>query len=301
MVRSALALTLVLAMVAGAGAYDQLYTGDSAAVREAPSFGIEGTVLFVSANSEFDDQGETVDWADGTEFTGKWFPVRITYVPMHGLEIGASPIFMMENRTFASSDTEFKGTGIGDTWAWAKYNFSLEPVLSARVGVKLPTGNDEVLASEDELILGTGQTDIDASLMVGLPAGEGILDLALGYRVRLARSVDQTDSRVDELLADEKPGDEIRFLLGYSHSFNDAVGFRLAADGYFGAEPTIDGKTISIGAGETKPASSVVYINPGIDYSMQNGVSLGLDLHYPLMGTSVHKNWGFGLSVGFGS
>jgi opacity protein-like surface antigen len=301
MVRIALTLMLLLALAAAAVAYDQLYTGDSAQVAEEPSFGIEGTFLYMTANSEFDADGQTVDWPDGTDYVGKWIPMKIRYVPARGLEIGASPIFLMETRNFASVTSEYTGTGIGDTWAWVKYNVSLDPILSARLGAKLPTGNDEVLPSEYELVLGTGQTDIDASLMVGLPAGKGLLNLALGYRIRLERNASGTSSRVDELQDKEKPGDEIHFFIGYDHEITDALSFGLGADGYFGAEPTIDGELISIGGGSTKPASSVVYVNPGVDYTLSSGVTVGLEVHYPLMGASVHRNWGFGVSAGFNS
>jgi hypothetical protein len=213
---------------------------------------------------------------------------------------------MMEDRSFAAANpndppSEYSGTGIGDTWAWAKYNFSLDPALTARLGVKFPTGNDEVLSSENELILGSGQTDIDVAVMVGLPAGKGTLDLALGYRARLARKIDESRSRVDELANNEKPGDEIHFLLGFSHDIGDEIRVRLGADGFFGAQPTIDGELIPYGQGSTKPAKSIVFVNPGVDYVLPNGVSIGLDIHYPLMGSFIDKYWGVGLSVGFGS
>jgi hypothetical protein len=301
MSRTILVLTLMFALAGGAAAYDQLYTGDTAAVADAPSFGMRGTFLYLSADSAFNEDGEAEDWPQGTEYKAKWVPLRITYAPLHGVEVGACPIFMMEDRSFASVEEDYSGTGIGDTWAWAKYNFSLDPVLTARLGVKLPTGNDEVLSSEHELVLGTGQTDLDAAVMVGLPAGKGLLDLALGYRIRLARKIDESSARVEELANDEKPGDEIHFLVGFRHEIGEAVRVRLAADGFFGAQPTIDGELIPTSQGKTKPAKSAVFVNPGVDYTLPNGVSVGFDMHYPLMGTSIDKYWGFGLSLGFGS
>ncbi len=49
-------------------------------------------------------------------------------------------------------------------------------------------------------------------------------------------------------------------------------------------------------------ASSTVYINPGFDYIMDNGVALGFDMHYPLMGTNImNAAWGLGLTVGWGN
>jgi len=302
MVRTALALALAIALATSASAYDRLYTGGTAAVAEAPSFGIEGSALFFIADSAFDADGESQDWPDGTRFSGKWFPVKIWYVPAPGLEVGVSPIFRMDTMEFASIEDDYSGTGIGDTWAWARYSFSDEPVLSARLGAKLPTGNDEVLAEEEELILGSGQTDIDLSLMVGLPAGEGLLDVAFGYRLRMERGED--DDVVGEVsyAPGVKPGDEIHFLLGYSHRIGEAVKLRLGADGFFGAEPTKDGESIpSEVPGENEPAMSGVFINPGVDYVFQNGVRVGVDVHYPLMGASIEKHTGFGITVGFNS
>ena len=87
MVRIALTLMLLLALAAAAVAYDQLYTGDSAQVAEEPSFGIEGTFLYMTANSEFDADGQTVVKAqretvgDSQEFdaiNGEVLTVRIT-------------------------------------------------------------------------------------------------------------------------------------------------------------------------------------------------------------------------------
>ena len=41
-------------------------------------------------------------------------------------------------------------------------------------------------------------------------------------------------------------------------------------------------------------------MNPGIDYTMESGMTLGADFHYPLMGTNVLAEWGFGVYFGWG-
>ena len=47
--------------------------------------------------------------------------------------------------------------------------------------------------------------------------------------------------------------------------------------------------------------SNVVFINPGFDYIMDSGMTLGFDMHYPLMGTNIDAAWGLGLTVGWGN
>jgi len=41
-------------------------------------------------------------------------------------------------------------------------------------------------------------------------------------------------------------------------------------------------------------------VNPGIDYTMESGMTLGADFHYPLMGTDNLAEWGLGVHMGWG-
>lgn len=294
MMRIILAVALVIALAMSAGAYDILYSNDTAATHDAGAFGIDVGFLYFMADSEYDEDGESVDWEDA-DYTGMWFPIDIYYGVMDGFEIGVTPIFMMDKVAITDVDDDWSGTGIGDTWIWAKYGFMPDPMLTARVGFKLATGNDEMDFEEQELPLGSGQMDIDGALLFGVPAGPGSLDAALGYRYRLAISADD-DARD---AGDCKPGSEFHFFAGYTYFLNDAMGLRVGADGYFGGENEYDDGD-GFEAVENS-ASNVVYINPGFDYIMDNGMSLGFDMHYPLMGTNIVAPWGLGLTVGWGN
>ena len=294
MIRSTLAVILVTALAMSAGAYDILYSNDTAATHDAGAFGVDVSFLYFMANSGYDKDGESYDWADGIEYTGMWFPIDIYYGVIDGFEVGVTPIFMMDKVTYPDPTPEDSGTGIGDTWIWAKYGFLPDPMLTARVGFKVATGVAEEDVDAEELKTGSGQMDIDGALMFGVPAGPGSFDAAIGYRYRMAKTVADVDCA---------PGSEIQFFAGYTYFLGDAMNLRLGADGFFGSEPTEDGDPIPdiANPGEDLTGANVVYINPGFDYVMDNGVVLGFDMHYPLMGANVDPPWGFGLSVGWGN
>ena len=296
MMRTILAVALVIALAMSAGAYDELYSNDTAATHYAGDFGIDLSFLYFTGNSSYDKDGESVDWHADAEYRGKWFPLDIYYGVVDGFEIGVTPIFKMDKITPWPGNPELSGTGIGDTWIWAKYGFLPDPVLTARVGVKLATGVNAEDADADELPLGSGQMDIDGALMFGVPAGPGSFDAALGYRYRLAQTIADID---------HKPGSEFHFFAGYTYFVNDALGLKIGTDGFFGSDPTIDGDPIPAPEPGDPDAvitgSTAVYINPGFDYIMDNGVVLGFDVHYPLMGANIHNTWAMGLSVGWGN
>lgn len=283
--RSTLCVLMVIAMVAfasTAGAYDFLYSGDKAATHDAGAFGVKVGVWYFMADKAYDSEGESGD-LEG-KYTNMWFPINVYYAVMDQFEIGVKPSFAMlkaePNEDSRASD-ELTGTGLGDTWIYAKYMFMPEPMMTARLGAKIATGNSE--PEEDELATGSGQMDIDAALLFGLPAGPGTFDAAVGYRMRMENSDTEC-----------KPGDEIHFLACYTYPMSDVLALKVGADGYFGSDGEWMGET------EEDSGSKVVYINPGVDYTMANGMTLGADFHYPLMGTNVLAEWGLGVYVGWG-
>ena len=299
MVRIILAAVLVvaLAMTAsafGARAYDALYSGDTAMTRDAGAFGVDVGFIYLMADKSYDQDGESVDWGTDEKGTGMWFPVRLGYGVADGFEIGATPMFVMNKYEWPSDRTEeIKGTGLTDTWVWAKYMFMPDPMMTARLGVKIATGNDE--PDEDELATGSGQMDIDGAIMFGVPAGPGTFDAAVGYRYRLARTYEDARSY------DYKPGSEIHFTAGYSYPFSDTMGLGIGVEGFFGSEDEVD-----FGDAERSfetiedTAANIVNINPSFYYMMDSGMDLGVDFYYPLMGQNVDAGWGLGLSIGWG-
>jgi hypothetical protein len=301
MMRTMFAVIMVFALAMSASAhsfasYDALYTGDMAATPAAGAFSVQGSFIYLMADKEFDADGESQEWGGDTKATGMWIPVKIGYAVMDGFEIGVTPTFVMnklEWDTEMREVMEYEGTGLADTWIWAKYGFMPEPMLTGRLGFKVATGEDE--PADDELATGSGQMDIDAAVMFGVPAGPGSFDASLGYRYRMARSADG-DAR-DE--GDWKPGSEIRYYAAYTYFVSDMMSLRLGADGFFGSDAEYDDGDGFEALEDT--GANVMSLNPGFDYMMDSGVSLGVDMYYPLMGTNVDAAWGFGLSVGWGS
>ncbi len=298
MVRTIFAVMLIALFAASASAYDFLYSGDTAMTHDAGSFGVKGTFLYMMANSYYDADGEKQDYEDDGSFTGMWIPIDIYYSIMDQLELGVQAKFLSNKYTWSSEsrgDEEATGSGLGDTWVWVKYMFMPEPMFTARVGAKIATGEDE--PDEGDIPTGEGQMDIDGAIMFGMPAGPGQFDAAVGYRYRMSREVEYTIRET----YDYKPGNEIHFYAAYTYFLNDAMNLRLGADGYFGSDDEVDWGTTSRDF-ETvdDSASNAVYVNPGFDYMMENGVAFGADFHYPLMGTNVEADWGFGICVGWG-
>ena len=299
MIRSTLEVILVVALAMSASAfdfrpYDILYSGDTAATAEAGAFGIQGSFIYTMANKSFDLDGESVDWGDDDKATGMWIPVKLYYGVMDGFEIGATPTFVMNKLEYGDvRTTEYEGTGLADTWIWAKYMFMPDPMMTARLGFKVATGEDE--PADDELATGSGQMDIDAAVMFGVPAGPGTFDASLGYRYRMAKTFDEARSY------DVKPGSEIHFFAGYNYYLSDTMGLRLGAEGFFGSDWEVDsGDEEREFEAVDDTGSNIVNINPGFDYIMDSGMALGFDFYYPLMGTNVDAAWGLGLSVGWG-
>lgn len=306
MMRSVLVFVLIAALAASAGAYDLLYSNDTAAVAEANSFGARVSFIYFTADQWYNADGDAENGVvynsfyferDAT-YDARWFVADFYYTPLERLELGVTPVFMMEKVDMPENGgavMDYDGTGLGDTWAWVKYNFSPDPMLSARAGVKIPTGNEVVLDGEYELALGSGQMDIDAAIMFAAPVGAGQLDGSVGYRYRMETASD------DEDVFYWKPGGETHFFVGFTHFLGDAMNIRLGADGYFGAD---DEEEAIPGSGtlEVRPesASGIISINPGFDYMTDGGWSFGFDVHYPLMGANNNAPWGIELSVGFG-
>jgi len=291
--RSALLCALLAVAMVGfattAGAYDILYTGDGAATHPAGGFGLSAAMWYFMADEAYDIEGEAVDL--GGDWTAMHFPIGLYYGVADPFELGVKTSFQVLKAEPAGEGEDLEGSGLGDTWIYAKYMFMPEPMLTARVGWKINTGSTPVdwagglfgLNEDGDLATGGGQMDVDGALMLGMPAGPGVFDVALGYRYRMQNE--------DALW---KPGDEFHFFANYGYVMSEALVLNIASDGYFGSDGEYDGEAID------DSGSSVVFINPGLEYMMESGLSLGADFHYPLMGDNVLKEWGLGLYLGWG-
>ena len=275
----------------GSGGYDFFYTNDDVMTANAGSFGIKATLIYGVASGLFDETGEARDYTDDPgladgEDKALWVPITMYYGITDELEFGVQPKFINDTYTYTEAAEEQAGggaraddlsgectaTGVGDTWIYAKYMLSPEPMVTARLGVKVPTGDDEGNPATGEGPAGDGQMDIDGALMFGIPAGSGQVDAAIGYRYRMARKdVGWPLGDPDEnLLVTWNPGAEIHF------AEEDLQ------------QPGVDS------------ARNAIVLAPGFDYVMQNGVGLGVDFFYPLTGQNIDNIWGVGFSVMWG-
>lgn len=307
MVRSILAVLLVAVFAVGASAYDFLYTGDTAMTHDAGGFGIGGGVWYLMADEYYDHDGEAQDF--GADWTAMWIPVHVYYAAMDQLEFGVNAKFGMLDVEVTDSDEAYEGSGLGDTWIWAKYMILPDPMVSARVALAVPTGNEPadwgVFASgfygfdeDDDIATGTGRMSIDGAVLFGVPAGPGQFDASVGYRYHMAREITADLGFRDDVTFDYKCGNEIHFAAGYTYFIGEAMNIFVAADGFFGSEDEVSMDDESETVDDS--AANAVWINPGFEYMMENGLTLGVDMQYMLMGQNVPVEWGFGAYVGWG-
>lgn len=273
-------IVFVVGLATTAGAFDFLYYNDTPMTHDAGTFGIGTGVVYFSWSGIYDVDGENTAFEGDMAMTEMYIPVDLYYSVMDQLEIGVKPGFMMNKMTDFGGD-EYEFTGITDTWVDAKYMVMMDPMVTARVGVKLATGDCE--GDEDNGPTGTGQMDIDAAVLFGMPAGPGMFGGQLGYRM----GMEDEDGWA--------PGGAILFLVNYFHPLSDVMQLKVAADGYFGSDYTVDGDAVEDTGG------SLVEVNPGIIYSMDNGMDVGFDVFYVVMGANEGAKWGAGLCVGWGT
>ncbi len=275
-------MTMLVASSASAYNVDLLYTNDNAMTHDAGTFGVRGDVFYWMADSAYDSEGEKQDFDEDLSWSNIMIPIDVYYSVMDQLEIHAYPTFVMyklSNDAEGAEDAE--GTGLTDTWITAKYMAMMDPMVTVRGGVKLNTGENE--PDEGDIATGDGQMDIDLGVLLGMPMGSGQFDAAAGYRLRM-----EDDDK-------KKPGNEIHFMAGYTHFLSEMMAIDVAANGYFGSEAEYDGETWD------DSAMNVIYVNPGFHYMMDSGMTLGVEMQYPLMGQNVPAQWGFSGYVSWGS
>lgn len=320
MIRILLAGVLTAALAFPAAAYDFLYSNDTAAAPERGSVSLELSLLYLSAEDLYGAGGTTLPL--DADWNATWVPLRVGYAVTDRISVGVNARYgslNLENVETgrignASRATEdFQGSGLGDLWMWGKVNVSASPVVTARAAVKLPTGTEPAdrahaladtgfyLDDGGDLALGDGQTDIDLAVLLAFPRDGGALEISLGYRYRMSQSVE-----LDGGTYDFTPGNEIRFAAGYAYRLNQAMVLRLGLDGFAGsddsAETDCEGDVHPEGGLDELLSGSArngVWINPSFDYVMRNGLLLGFDMHYPLLGQNIPAEWGVEFRVGW--
>jgi hypothetical protein len=305
-----LAVLLIAVFAVGASAYDFLYTGDGAMTHDAGGFGISGGLMYLMADEYYDHDGEAQDFEElvgvSADWTAMWIPIHVYYAAMDQLEFGVNTKFGMLDLEPAEGEAA-EGSGLGDTWIWGKYMFLPDPMLSARVGFMVPTGNEPEYEAfwatgfygpdaDGDIATSKGDMAIDAALLFGVPAGPGQFDAAVGYRYHMAREIEIDGGRDDAY--DYRCGNEIHFWGRYKYFIGDAMALSLAADGFFGSDDewTYMDETETV----DDSAANAVWINPAFEYMMETGLTLGIDMQYMLMGQNAPNEMGFGAYVGWG-
>ncbi len=284
------AIALIVALAAPASAYDVLYTRRTATTHAAGTFGLDATFYYFMADKGYDHEGSSYDFADNGSGTRIWVPIDLYYAFNDQFELGAIPGYLSDSYSQDGAD-DVSGSSLGDLWTYARWMFMPEPAVTAQLGVKIPLGDNEPDAGD--LPTGSGQYDVDVALLADFPAGPGMFYGSLGYRYRMANETDV--ARGTEKYT---PGSEVHFMLGYTYYLSEVMQLRFDADGYFGGDAD---EEITARTTVENSAENGVWINPAFEYTMQNGVLLGADFHYPLMGQNIPALWGFGLYVGWGS
>ena len=305
MMRTMLAVLIVVMLVATASAYDPMYSYRNAGTHAAGSFGLAGRWVYTTATGFYDEDGNKEEMG-GAGWTEKDTWQSITFDGYYAIgekwELGlfVPYTFLTYSYEDARAHDPESASGIGDLWFYTKYRFTDAPIWTAQFGWKFNTGAAPVAApwglwydKDGNPPIGSGQMDLDISLWFGLPSESGRFDAALGYRYRMAGDLDVVGFRTATVEYD--PGDEIHFFLAYEYFLNEAWALGLASDGFFGQDLKFDSVTVD----DPTSAVNAVYLNPYFDYDMMNGWSLAAGFSYPIMGQNIHAGWGFDAAVGW--
>ncbi len=287
------AVALVLSIAGSAAAYDVLYTRRTATTHGARTFGLDAYLYYLSADREYDEDGNSVDLRNGESVGITTIPVDLYYSFTDRIEVGIIPRLMMPRTELLNGSDEIvkeDAVGVGDTWTYVQWMFKAQPAIAGLLSVKFPTGTDR--PDPGERPTGTGQYDVDAAVAVDWPTRSGLFYGIAGYRFRGTAEVEEGGETQKVT-----PGDEIHFMLGYTHYLNERMQLRFDADGYFGSDYDVEAARTTL----PDSARNGIWINPAFEYVTANGTLIGADFHYPLTGQNIYALWGFGVYVGWSS
>lgn len=172
----------MLCIFTAAMAYDPLYTEDGAMLLEHLQLRAGAGVNYSSATAAFDSEGEKQDYSGDMTWTNMYIPIRLGIGLAKVAEFQFLIPFMSQKY---SNGMEMDGSGISDSWITAKAGITSGGInFAGRLGLMLPTGNDEPDAGE--LATGSGRSDLDIGVLFSYRPDEmtGFAgDLNAGYRI----------------------------------------------------------------------------------------------------------------------
>lgn len=175
-------LICALLIVSVAMGYDPLYTEDGAALLEHMQLRAGASVNFGSSSAYFDDEGEKHDFVGDASMTNLYIPVRVGIGIAKMLEFQFLIPFMSMKY---SNGSEITGSGISDSWITAKAGIASGGInFAGRIGLQLPTGNDD--PDIGDFPTGSGRTDLDIGVLLAYRPEERTgfaADFNAGYRI----------------------------------------------------------------------------------------------------------------------
>ncbi len=228
MKRRAILLGMIV-ILSAAMAYDPLYIEDNAMLLDHLQLRVGAAVNYGSSSALFDSEGDKQDFSGDYSMTNMYIPIRLGIGLMNIVDVQFLIPFMSLKY---SNGTEMKGSGIADSWFTAKAGVNKSNMYFAgRLGILLPTGDDEPEAGD--LATGSGRSDLDiGALFCYRPesiTGFGA-DVNLGYRMKPEKD-------------DYNAGDALQFDIKAGYQITDVLFPYAVLDGQIGLGNAKSGDT----------------------------------------------------------
>jgi len=261
-------------------AYDDLFTNDTAAVKEAGGLCGSASILYTTAGECFDADSEAQDYKDNA--TQLRIPIRVNYGMMDKLIVFAVlPFVSFCNKVMAPIRGTDREAGIGDMWVGAKYAVMPEGMLTVRGALDLPLGDDE------KFLGNKGGFGIDVAAMTA----KQVEKIGMNAQVGLRWAAEDGDTKI-------APGIGIYFAAegdyAFSEAFKGIVGIEFMTVG----KGKLDGEESLLGA-DLVPAVNYLDLNVGACYKLGDKMDIRGDVMYTLAGKNTDKNLGILLRLGY--
>jgi len=252
-------------------AYDDLFTNDTAAVKEAGGLCGSASILYTTASERFDSDSEAQDYND--DATQLRIPIRVNYGVMDKLTVfGVIPFASIDNKDMGV-DGE---SGIGDMWLGAKYAVMPEGMLTVRGALGLPLGDD------DKGLGATGGFGVDVAAMTAKQVDK----IGMNAQVGLRWAAEDGDTKL-------APGIGIYFDAEGDYAFSEAF------KGIVGIEFMTRGDLKYDGDDVKDTGDNYVDLNVGACYKLGDKMGLRGDVMYTLAGKNTDKNLGILVRLGY--